>query len=99
MIETHRDIQDLIGDGLSSAEAIRREKADFAPDFWDLRTGLLGELAQKLVNYRLSLILSGDFTPETTRSRAFRDYVRELIRAGGPIRFATQPDLSNSADA
>lgn len=98
MISAQRDIQDLIGEGLSAGEEIQRDKTEFAPEFWELRSGLLGELAQKLANYRLTLLLTGDFTPETTRSRAFRDYARELIRAGGPIRFATQPDLTTSAD-
>ena len=99
MIESQRDIQDLIGEGLSAGQALQRDKGDFSPNFWNLRTGLLGELAQKLVNYRLILQLSGDFGPEIARSGAFRDYVRELCRAGGPIRFGTQPNLTLEADA
>ena len=99
MIRNQADIPDLISDALSNDDKATRDKSDFSSDFWDLRTGLLGELAQKLANYQLSLTLTGDFTPETARSRAFRDYVRELVRAGGPIRFATKPDLSPSADA
>ncbi|MBI1340063.1 DUF4180 domain-containing protein [bacterium] len=94
MIGTQSDIWNLIEDALSSGGEIVRDKADFAPDVWNLRSGLLGELAQKLVNYRLSLTLTGDFSSETEASRALRDYVRELVGAGGPIRFATPPNLS-----
>ena len=98
MITTLAHINDLIGDAMGTGEPLLRDKADFSPDFWSLRTGLLGELAQKLVNYQITLTLTGDFNPETAASRAFRDYVRELVRAGGPIRFETRPDLTTPFD-
>ena len=96
-ISTRNDIQDLIGESFSTEGMLSRDKGDFAEAFWDLRSGLLGELAQKLVNYRAILTLTGDFTPEVARSGAFRDYVRELRDAGGPIRFAAPPALNTNA--
>ncbi|WP_298491841.1 DUF4180 domain-containing protein [uncultured Maritimibacter sp.] len=91
MIETRDDIIDLIGNAaFSEARDLVMAKDDFAPAFWDLRSGLLGELAQKLVNYGLTLRLTGDFAHETAASNAFRDFVRESRRTG-PIFFVDSP--------
>lgn len=98
MIASHAHVNDLIGAALGAGGEAHRDKSDFSPDFWNLRTGLLGELAQKLANYRLTLTLTGDFNREIAASRAFRDYVRELLRAGGPIRFDPRPDLTPPLD-
>ena len=46
-------------------------------DFFDLRSGLAGEVGQKFANYRMPLVIIGDLTQWTATSRAFRDYVRE----------------------
>lgn len=46
-------------------------------DFFDLRSGLAGEVGQKFANYRMPLAIIGDLAPWTARSCAFRDYVRE----------------------
>lgn len=99
MITTPAHINDLISDAMGTGEGVKRDKADFSPDFWNLRTGLLGELAQKLANYRITLTLTGDLAPEIATSRALRDYGRELTRAGGPIRFASPPDLHAEDDS
>jgi hypothetical protein len=45
--------------------------------FFDLRTGLAGEVGQKFANYRMPLVVIGDLTRWIAKSRAFRDYVRE----------------------
>ena len=91
MIVTPRDIADLVGTAAFSGElALTRDRRDFAPAFWDLRSGLLGELAQKLVNYRVALTLTGDFRADLAASRALRDFFRENV-AAGPIRLATHP--------
>ncbi|MBV7409489.1 DUF4180 domain-containing protein [Maritimibacter sp. DP1N21-5] len=88
MIETKNDIADLVGNAaFSEVAALAMDKSDFAPAFWDLRSGLLGELAQKLVNYRLTLTLTGDFSQELAASRAFRDFIRESA-VSGPISLA-----------
>ncbi|MEC7760974.1 MAG: DUF4180 domain-containing protein [Pseudomonadota bacterium] len=89
MIETQADIMDLIGTAaFDGPTRILRDKADFAPAFWDQRTGLLGELAQKLTNYGLTLHLTGDFSAETDASRALHDYFVEAQRTG-PITLET----------
>lgn len=50
------DIPDLIGAAYGH-DAVLLTAADLAPEFFDLRTGLLGELFQKVTNYRLPLAL------------------------------------------
>lgn len=52
--------------------------------FFDLRTGLAGDILQKFSNYRAFLIIEGDF--EHVESTALRDFIRES-NAAGRIRF------------
>ncbi len=50
-LNTARDISDLIGAAYDSG-GVLIEEADLSAEFFDLKTGLLGELFQKLTNYR-----------------------------------------------
>lgn len=50
----------------------------FAPGFFDLRTGLAGEILQKFSNYRMRLAIVGDFSH--LKSRNWRDFIRESNR-------------------
>ena len=49
-------------------------------DFFQLRTGLAGEILQKFVTYGSRLAIVGDISPYLQESRAFRDLVREANR-------------------
>jgi hypothetical protein len=53
-IRTFGDLRDRVA---SEATTLCLAEADFAPDFFDLRTGLAGEIFQKCVNYRLPLAI------------------------------------------
>jgi hypothetical protein len=55
-------------------------KAAITEDFFKLSTGVAGEIAQKLVNYRFRLAIIGDFTGYT--SKPLHDYIRECNRGG-----------------
>jgi Domain of unknown function (DUF4180) len=57
-LETAQDIPDLIGAcwGMDGLGVILQE-SDLASSFFDLRTGLLGELFQKCTNYNLRLAM------------------------------------------
>lgn len=55
-IRTFGDISDALSASFGSAGLILTE-ADLAPEFFDLRSGLAGELFQKFTNYRLRLAL------------------------------------------
>ncbi len=50
---------------------------DMPEDAFALRSGLLGEMAQKFVNYRLQLVIVGDVAGYQADSKPFRDYVYE----------------------
>jgi hypothetical protein len=50
----------------------------FASGFFDLRTGLAGEILQKFSNYRMRLAIVGDFT--RLKSHNWRYFIRESNR-------------------
>ena len=45
------------------------------PDFFDLKTGLAGEILQKFSNYRVRLAIIGDFSAYTSKS--IKDFIFE----------------------
>jgi hypothetical protein len=55
-LETAQDIPDLIG-ACWGMDGLILQKSDLASGFFDLRTGLLGELFQKCTNYNLHLAM------------------------------------------
>lgn len=82
-----QDALDLIGEAWgSSASTIVVPATRFDPAFFDLRSGLLGEVTQKFVNYRIRLVVLGDVSGHVAKSDAFRDYVRET-NAGDQVWF------------
>lgn len=82
-----QDALDAIGAAWGSdASTIVVPAARFDPAFFDLRSGVLGEITQKFVNYRIRLVVLGDISEHTTASAAFRDYVRET-NAGEHVWF------------
>jgi hypothetical protein len=72
-VRSFRDIPDAVGACIGAAGLILTEE-DLAPAFFDLKTGLAGELLQKLVNYRVrAAIVVADLEP-------YGERVRELAR-------------------
>ncbi|WP_432972150.1 DUF4180 domain-containing protein [Dactylosporangium sp. CA-233914] len=72
---------DLVGEALShDAELLVVPAPRLADDFYNLRTGVAGEILQKLVNYRLRLAVIGDITAHVEASTALRDLIRESNR-------------------
>ena len=53
-------------------------------DFFDLKTGMAGEILQKFSNYRVRLAIIGDFTD--IKSKSLRDFIRESNR-GRTVNF------------
>ena len=53
-------------------------KAAFADGFFDLSSGIAGEVVQKFVNYGFRLAIIGDFSMYTSKS--LRDYIYECNR-------------------
>jgi hypothetical protein len=55
-IQSFSDISDALGGCLGTRGLILTEN-DLAPEFFDLRTGLAGELFQKFINYKLRVAI------------------------------------------
>jgi hypothetical protein len=72
------DFLDLMGGCQADTIVLGRE--DLAPAFFKLRTGVAGEILQKVSNYRKRLVVLGDF--DGLESRALRDFIYESNRTG-----------------
>ena len=78
-ISSTGDMLDIMGDiGYNGCSRLIVHAGDLSPDFFDLRTGLAGEVLQKFSNYRMRLAIVGDFSSLTSRS--WRDFIRESNR-------------------
>lgn len=94
-LATGQDALDAIGEAWGSdASTIVVPVERLDPRFFELRTGVLGELTQKFVNYRIRLVVIGDVSTHTTASDAFRDYVRETNAADQVWFVADEADLA-----
>ena len=86
-IAVPQDALDLIGEAWgASASTVVVPVERFAPAFFDLTSGLLGEVTQKFVNYRIRFIVLGDINEYEAQSKPFRDYVHET-NAGDHVWF------------
>lgn len=56
-------------------ERIVVQQKDLSESFFDLRSGLAGEILQKVVNYRMKLAIVGDFSMYTSKS--LHDFIYE----------------------
>lgn len=86
-LEGEADALDLMGRlwGLE-ADWVAVPTSLLAEDFLHLRTGVLGAVVQKFVNYRLKLAVVGDIAAPAAASEALRDFVREA-NAGDHVWF------------
>ncbi|HNS35351.1 MAG TPA: DUF4180 domain-containing protein [Mesotoga sp.] len=75
-------------------------KEHFPEEFYDLKTGLAGEILQKMTNYRLRLAIVGDFT--SVNSNSLRAFIAESNRGNQNFFVATEEEaikkLSRRAD-
>jgi len=55
--------------------------------FFDLKSGLAGEILQKFSNYRMRIVIEGDFSQ--IRSKSFAAFITEC-NSGGDVRFLTR---------
>ncbi len=84
------DILDIMGDiGYQGCSRLIIYSGDLSPEFFDLRTGLAGEVLQKFSNYRMRLAIVGDFSHLTSRS--WRDFICESNR-GSTVSFLSTFD-------
>ena len=87
VIKNVEDGLDLIGDlYYQEYDRIIIHSKNILPEFFDLKNGIAGEILQKFSNYRLRLVILGDFSGFTNKS--IRDFIYESNR-GKQINFAT----------
>jgi hypothetical protein len=81
VVDGDRAAMDLIADAMGhDAELVALPVERLPDEFFSLRSGLAGMVAQKFVNYRLRLAVVGDVATHVERSSALRDFVRETNR-------------------
>lgn len=95
-----QDALDLIGNcfGLKANKAIIYEK-NIIPEFFDLKTGIAGEILQKFVNYYFKIAIIGDYSKY--QSNALKDFIYESNKQGeinfvSSIEEAKERLMSNS---
>jgi hypothetical protein len=87
-LSTEADATELIGHAWSEdATTVAVPVARLDPAFFDLSTRKAGDITQKLVNYRIRLVVIGDVTAPEAASGAFRDFKWESNR-GDHVWFA-----------
>lgn len=81
---------DLLGEiSFAGCSRVIIHSESFSPEFFDLRTGVAGDILQKFSNYRMQLAIVGDFTHLTSKS--WRDFIRESNR-GRSVNFLSSVD-------
>ncbi len=76
IITTAQDGLDVMGNlYYQDFDKIILREQNIIPDFFDLKTGIAGEILQKFSNYRVRLAIVGDFTSYTGNS--IKDFMYE----------------------
>ena len=90
VINNLEDGIDLIGNVYYQGyEKIIICKDSITPDFFDLKTKLAGEILQKFSNYRVRLVIVGDFNK--VESKSLQDFIRESNK-GNLVNFLPSKD-------
>jgi len=92
IINSPQDMLDIMADiGYGGCNNIIIHKQVLHQDFFDLKTGLAGEILQKFSNYRMRLAIVGDYSQITSRS--LMDFIRESNK-GKTINFVESFDIA-----
>jgi hypothetical protein len=76
-----QDAVDLLGNcRYQSAESIIINERNITPDFFDLKTGIAGEVLQKFSNYNMRLAIVGEFSKYDSKS--LQDFIYESNKTG-----------------
>jgi hypothetical protein len=89
-ISSAGDILDIMGEvGFHDCDKMIIHSDVFSREFFDLNTGMAGEILQKFSNYRMRLVIVGDFAH--LGSKSWRDFIRESNR-GRSVNFLSSVD-------
>lgn len=81
IVNTPEDLLDIMADaGYNGSTGIIVHSKTLNKEFFDLKTGLAGEILQKFSNYRMKLAIIGDFA--VIESKSLRDFIRESNNRG-----------------
>lgn len=72
------DFLDLVANSGSRHLVLKKE--NLCPDFFELKTGIAGEILQKASNYGVAFGIVGDFAD--VKSKSLRDFIYESNRTG-----------------
>jgi hypothetical protein len=87
IINNIEDGLDLLGNlYYQGFDKIVLHENNITPDFFDLKTGIAGEILQKFSNYRVRLAIVGDFSKYTSKS--LTNFIYESNK-GRHINFVT----------
>jgi len=90
VIASGQDALTLVAE--SGCERVILARENLHPDFFDLRTGLAGEVLQKFVIYGLRLAIVGDF--RHVGSRSLRALIHESNRTGQVVFVASEEEVA-----
>ena len=75
-IKTTDDIMEFFGDCYANdVLGVIIAKYHFDNSFFDLKTGIAGDILQKFTNYNIKLAITGDFS--NIESNSLKDFIRE----------------------
>lgn len=81
IINNVQDAIDLLGNSYYQGfEKLVIFKHNMNEEFFDLRTGIAGNILQKFSNYRIKLAIVGDFS--RYKSKNFNDFIYECNKSG-----------------
>ncbi|HEX2934158.1 MAG TPA: DUF4180 domain-containing protein [Bacteroidales bacterium] len=81
VISEVQDALDLMADcRYSGNDGIILYESQILPEFFDLKTGIAGEILQKFSTYDMQLAIIGDFSKYTSKS--LRDFIYESNKTG-----------------
>ena len=91
-IRTARDATDLMSRAWEErARLLAIPDARLDADFFQLSTGVAGEIVQKFATYQMRVAIVGDVSHYADESKSFRDFVREANR-GDQLWFVANRD-------
>jgi len=90
-IESADEAVDLLGNlYYQEVEGVILYEKNLVPDFFDLKTGIAGDILQKFSNYGVKLAIVGDF--DAHKSRSLKDLILESNKLGHVNFLASRTD-------
>lgn len=90
VIQNIEDALDVLGNAYYQGfDKVIVHQKNLTPDFFDLKNKMAGEILQKFSNYRVHLVIVGDFSKFTSKS--LKDFIYESNK-GKHVNFVASTD-------